>query len=87
MPICCCFLEQETLLIMLQSTQLYIGDLVSTEEAAVTSMGTCLVFTGSTVLVSFSGIGVVVELQVPQPLSMKPGESSGQDLSAQGSSA
>ena len=38
------FLEQETLLILLQSTQLLNGDLVLTREAAhpaVTSLGTC----------------------------------------------
>ena len=40
---CCCFLEQETLLTLLQSTQLLNGYLVQTGEAAhpaVTSMGT-----------------------------------------------
>ena len=49
--VCCCFLEQETLLTLLQSTQLLNGDLVS----AVKSMGTwgskcptvCLVVLGS----------------------------------------
>ena len=47
---------------------------------------------GSKYLVSFSGVGVVVELWVPQPLSMRPGQSScglytnPQDLPVQGSS-
>ena len=47
-----------------------------------------------TVLVSLSGVEVIVELLVPRPLSMRPGQSScgllalpQEDLPAQGSSA
>ena len=66
---CCCFLEQEALLTLLPSTQLFKwgpGGLVSTGEAAhpaVTSMGTwCKLGKQMPVLVSLSGVGVVVEL-------------------------
>ena len=97
---CCSFLEHETFLTLLQSTQLNNGDLVawSSGEAAhpaVISMGTwCLL--GKQIPncpVSFRGVGIIVELQVLQPLSVRPGQSScrllalpQEDLSVQGSS-
>ena len=72
----CCFLEQETLLTLLQSTQLFKwgpGGLVLSGEAAHPAV-TSSKF--PTVLVLLSSVGVVVELQVPRPLSVRPGQSS-----------
>ena len=96
MPIwsCCCFLEQETLLTLPQSTQLYIVAWYYLCNINGYLHGAYWGSKYPIVLVTLGGVGVTVELWVPRPLFMRPGQFSyrllalpKEDLPAQGSSA